>query len=191
MNKLDEITGKRCRRCSRRSEKSICFDCERYGRTKDSLVFNYSLYSYNEHIQEIVAKWKYRGDYVLGKVFEESFQQAFKKIFPRSHEYSIVPIPLSGERLKERAFNQAEMLAGFLTNQPLHALTRVHGEKQSKKTRRERMGAMNPFKSIKQLNKPAILVDDIYTTGTTLRHAAHKLKQAGCPKVYGFTLIRG
>src|SRR5699024_4842512 len=100
MNKLDEITGKRCRRCSRRSEKSICFDCERYGRTKDSLVFNYSLYSYNEHIQEIVAKWKYRGDYVLGKVFEESFQQAFKKIFPRSHEYSIVPIPLSGERLK-------------------------------------------------------------------------------------------
>ncbi|HLR52092.1 MAG TPA: ComF family protein [Candidatus Avamphibacillus sp.] len=192
MNKLDKITGKRCKRCSRRSEETICIDCKRYGQIEtDPLVFNYSVYSYNEYMQEIVTKWKYRGDYILGRAFEQSFQQAFKEIFPRSYEYCIIPVPLSRERLKERAFNQAAILAGFLTSEPLHALTRVHGEKQSKKTRKERMSAVNPFKSIKQLNKPAILVDDIYTTGTTLRHAAQKLKQAGCPDVYGFTLIRG
>src|SRR5699024_607662 len=117
--------------------------------------------------------------------------QAFKEIFPRSYEYCIIPVPLSRERLKERAFNQAAILAGFLTSEPLHALTRVHGEKQSKKTRKERMSAVNPFKSIKQLNKPAILVDDIYTNGNTFRHAANKVKQAGWPEVYGLTLIRG
>src|SRR5699024_10631156 len=105
--------------------------------------------------QEIVTKWKYRGDYILGRAFEQSFQQAFKEIFPRSYEYCIIPVPLSRERLKERAFNQAAILAGFLTSEPLHALSRVHGEKQSKNKRKDRMSTVNPFKSIKQLHKPA------------------------------------
>src|SRR5690625_1097913 len=70
-------------------------------------------------------------------------------------------------------------------------LTRIHSEKQSKKTRSERLSADNPFVAAKKVNKPVILVDDIYTTGTTLRHAATLLKEQGCPEVYAYTLIRG
>src|SRR5690625_7257700 len=83
-----------------------------------------------------------------------------------------VPIPLRVERLLERGFNQAKILAACLPAENKDILTRIHREKQSKKTRSERISANKPFADTKRLNKTFILVDDIYTTRTTLRHAA-------------------
>src|SRR5699024_2348874 len=120
----------------------------------------------------------------LGNIFKESFKVAFKARFP--NECVVVPIPLSNERMCSRAFNQADMLATFLPAEKEYVLTRTNTEKQSKKTRIERLTSTNPFK----IKKPVILVDDIYTTGTTLRHAAIILKSNGCPEVYAYTLIR-
>lgn len=61
------------------------------------------------------------------------------------------------------------------------------------KTKAQRQ-AMKPLFSIKEetIIRPStyILVDDIYTTGTTLRHAATVLKQAGATRVEALTLIR-
>lgn len=191
-NQLNMLWGSRCERCSRSTQKRICPDCiEWQNRKEDPLISNYSVYAYNDRMQEMIAKWKYRGDYILGEAFQKAFTSSFQKKFKDKKNYAIVPIPLSEERINERAFNQADMLAGFLTSNPTQILTRIHGEKQSKKTRRERIQARNPFEITETLNKPAILVDDIYTTGTTLRFAADVLKQSGCPEVYGYTLIRG
>jgi len=95
------------------------------------------------------------------------------------------------ERLQERGFNQAEVLAAFLPIENRSLLTRIHSEKQSKMTRSERISTKNPFEIVGHINKKVILVDDIYTTGRTLRHAATLLKEHGCPQVYAYTLIRG
>ncbi len=102
----------------------------------------------------------------------------------------IVPIPLSDERLYERAFNQAEVIAKWIQPEIDLILRREHREKQSKKSRHERITSKNPFILTKTINKPVLLVDDIYTTGTTLRHASTMLKKHGCPRVDAFTLIR-
>lgn len=189
---LEMLAGNRCSLCSRQTDESICSDCKWWKkRQEDQLVLNHSLFSYNELMQDMVARWKYRGDYILGNAFKAPFIKVFKKEFSSLKDYEIIPVPLSEQRLKERGFNQAGMLADFITEAPLHALTRVHGEKQAKKSRFERLSAPNPFEAKEKLNKPAILVDDIYTTGITLRHAAETLTQAGCPAVYSLTLIRG
>src|SRR5699024_11402984 len=63
-----------------------------------------------------------------------SFQTNFKKM---SSSPDIVPIPLSAERIQHRAFNQAEMLAGFLTRDIKQYFIRTQGEKQSKRNRSE------------------------------------------------------
>ncbi|WP_047984500.1 ComF family protein [Ornithinibacillus californiensis] len=191
---LVELKGSRCERCSRVSSSTICEDCqwwENYHHGKDVIDFNYSVFSYNHFIQEIIAKWKYRGDYELGFVFREAFADHFHEKFGNMTDVVAVPIPLSKDRLEERCFNQATMLASFLPVPTVEVLSRVHGEKQSKKKRRERISSKNPFILSQKLNKAVLLVDDIYTTGTTLRHAASVLKEAGCPKVYTYTLIRG
>ncbi|WP_085991344.1 ComF family protein [Oceanobacillus senegalensis] len=191
---LEKISGNRCKRCSRPSKGNVCSDCQWWEKQmdRDSLDFNYSTFKYNTRMQEMIAKWKYRGDYYLGEAFRFSFLASFYERFSfLKKEAIVVPIPLSEERQLERCFNQAEMLAGFLPIKMKNALSRVHGEKQSKKSRRERICTENPFFLTQTLNKPVILVDDIYTTGTTLRHAAQLLKDSGTPSVYSMTLVRG
>lgn len=190
---LEIIDGNRCKRCSRKSVEKLCADCLWWqSEMEESLEFNFSIYRYNERMKEMVAKWKYRGDYVIGEAFKEKFRQTFRNTFSHIKEELIaIPIPLSLERRQERAFNQAEMLSRFLPIDIDFVIQRKHGEKQSKKSREERIHTENPFFITKKLNKSVVLVDDIYTTGTTLRHAASLLKSNGVPNVYSFTLIRG
>ena len=189
--KFRTLQGKRCLQCSREYDGKVCGDCKEWNGLYDGddpLSFNYSIYNYNGMMEETLARWKYRGDYQLGNIFKESFKVAFKARFP--NECVVVPIPLSNERMCSRAFNQADMLATFLPAEKEYVLTRTNTEKQSKKTRIERLTSTNPFKIKRKIKKPVILVDDIYTTGTTLRHAAIILKSNGCPEVYAYTLIR-
>lgn len=190
---LTVISGARCSRCSRKSDRLKCTDCIKWEQfpTKDTLRYNYSIYQYNECMQEIIMKWKYRGDYELGYIFKNAVRTHFRKMMlTAAKTHLAIPVPLSIERYSERGFNQAEMLARFLPIPMAAYLQRVTSEVQAKKTRRERMGSANPFQLKKPINKPVILVDDIYTTGTTLRHAAKVLLEHGCPEVISFTLIR-
>ncbi|WP_138419484.1 ComF family protein [Aquibacillus sediminis] len=193
--KLERIAGKQCKRCSRLTDQTVCPDCQKWEHhptLAGALAFNQSVYTYNDFLKEIIAKWKYRGDYVLREAFADAFRDQFNITFKQIKKDAVlVPIPLSDRRLQERSFNQAEALAQVLDTPYQQALTRIHSEKQSKKTRHDRLASANPFQVKTPLNKPVILVDDIYTTGVTLRHAANVLRESGCPKVYAYTLARG
>src|SRR5699024_3582166 len=130
--------------------------------------------------------------YCLGNLFAECFRQHFNQVFsflPR--DALIVPIPLSHKLLQKRKFNQALMLARFMSGRKMHALTRIHGEKQYKETRKETLLITYPFQHQQAVLKLVDLVDNIYTTGTTVRHATQLLRASGSPDVYAYTLIRG
>ena len=195
---LPFIAANRCERCCKITEKRICHDCymwESHFANNDPLIKNVSTFTYNEYMQQIIAKWKYRGDYMLGKIFtpivKRTFFQWYGSLFSKS---VIVPIPLSEKRMMERHFNQSVMLAQMISSKKhkiQYVLVRIDEEKQAKKNRTQRIFAKNPFKLVKNINKTVILVDDIYTTGSTIRHAATLLKKGGCPAVYSYTLIRG
>src|SRR5699024_5582346 len=104
---------------------------------------------------------------------------------------SIVPIQLSKERLYERNFNQAAQLASFVIPNISNILERTHTEKQSKKSRKERLMSKNPLILREKVQKDVILIDDIYTTGQTVIYAGSLLKQSGCENITAFTLVRG
>ncbi|WP_226643231.1 ComF family protein [Mesobacillus subterraneus] len=194
------ITGEVCQICGRpfaflEAEYRVenrCLDCKRWEEDwhwGGSLDQNRSLYRYTDFAKDVIAKFKFRGDYVLAEIFAKDLRQALQDF---QYDY-IAPIPLSEERLYERGFNQAEAIitkAGF---EPTYLLSRVHTEKQSKKSRSERIHLQQVFKVDTDLNlnsKTIVLIDDIYTTGSTLRHAAKILKDNGAAKVYSFTLAR-
>ncbi|MEI3607475.1 ComF family protein [Pseudogracilibacillus sp. SE30717A] len=194
-NAIEKIKGPVCRKCSRPFYGEICDDCTSWKsiyNDEDPLSKNVSLFSYNSFMKEVMIRWKYQGDYILGEIFRQLFAKQFKQKFSEKIKHvKIVPIPLSDERSKERGFNQALELASFIHPSPSLLLERHHSEKQAKKSKIQRMNTKNPFYLKESINKPVVLVDDIYTTGRTLRHAAHLLKGNGCPKIYAYTLIRG
>jgi competence protein ComFC len=136
-----------------------------------------------------MARYKFRGDYILAKIFADYIKGILQKINPDF----FVPIPLSEERLYERGFNQAEALLTVSGFTPSKILTRAHSEKQSKKSRTERIHIPQVFQIDDQrdlIGKKVLLIDDIYTTGSTLRHAAKLLKKAGAKRVQSLTLAR-
>jgi competence protein ComFC len=201
--KLVKIEGKVCTICSRPLalldakfiHGTICHDCFRWEedpKWKGVLESNRSVYQYNDFLKELLARFKYRGDYALAKVFSEDV----RAVLSGGALDLIVPIPLSSERLSERGFNQAKALVAEAGFQAEELLVRIHGEKQSKKSRSERIHLQQVFK-VKVVEradfsgKNILLVDDIYTTGSTLRHAARVLKNAGANRVKAFTLARG
>lgn len=196
---LETIPSTICEKCGRASKRDfICDDCiawEQNPRYKNILEYNRALFTYNDKMKEIVYRWKYRGDYELVHIFKPYIAKQFTQLYP-SKKFPVVPIPLTEDRMHERGFNQAEAIARLIhlqfRNPVIHALIRREDshEKQSKKSRQERIQAKNPFILKRSINKPIILVDDIYTTGTTIHHAAKIIKEAGCPAVYSFTLIR-
>jgi competence protein ComFC len=191
-----------CRDCGRPLERldpsyrqgDICIDCVRWQNDdewKGVLTKNRSVYVYDDFMKEVIALWKFRGDYAIIEAFRDDVCREFYRHF--SLESFLVPIPLSPERLYERGFNQAKALAELLPLPILDILERDHLEKQSKKSRGERLQAENVFRlracpSLRE--KPLIVIDDIYTTGTTVRHAAKVLRQAGATDISSFTLAR-
>ncbi|MFB1049918.1 ComF family protein [Paraliobacillus sp. JSM ZJ581] len=195
---LQQIENVDCLDCGRQyNEKALdgyirCHDCEqRHHNNKHFLLKNRSVFQYNESIQAMITKWKYRGDYCLIEAFRESIQSGFQAYFADLDKGAItVPIPLSPQRLQERAFNQSKAMAQLLPLPVYDLLQRTHGEKQAKRSREERITSPNPFRIRRSTSQPVLLIDDIYTTGTTLHHAAEILKQAGCPIVFAYTLAR-
>lgn len=190
---LQPSQGSKCFYCSGLCEEKICSDCLTWKRLRpemDTLDSNYAVFPYSSFIQTLFAQWKYRGDFELGEVFKPFVQEIVMNQLKIDPSTIIVPIPLSEQRLYERAFNQAEVIATWITPEVTPLLVRKDHEKQAKKSKYERITSKNPFNLSNSINKPVLLVDDIYTTGTTLRHASTILKKNGCPKVDAFTLIR-
>jgi competence protein ComFC len=203
--KLEVLTGKQlCQTCGRDLQllqplfykNHTCLDCLKWKEIEwgKGLIRNRSLYTYNEFLKEVMAKYKFRGDALMIEAFRPALRLAFRRWYPNS---VAVPIPLSNNRLKERTLNQSHLMATCMTTKVVHALIREgEASKQSKKSRQERLDiGNNPFKALPELKasiqgKSVVLIDDIYTTGVTLRLAALALQWLGPKSISSLTLAR-
>lgn len=195
--RFDRIMGETCSICSRVLDEpfrkgNTCLDCYRWEKDEEwtgHLNKNTSIFHYNGFMKEVMAKYKYRGDYALAEVFAFYMKERILQL-----DYDLITfIPLSNERLKERGFNQAQALLD-VSNIGYHPLlSRIHTEKQSKKSRQERISLSQIFQITDKVilkEKKIVIMDDIYTTGSTLRHAAKALKLAGAFQVQTMTIAR-
>ena len=111
----------------------------------------------------------------------------------------LVPLPLSAQRLQERGYNQALLLARVLD--PAKAASDVllrilHTPPQSTLARKERLRslqhafAVDPLHAARVRGKRVVLVDDVMTTGASLYAAATVLRKAGASHITALVLAR-
>lgn len=115
------------------------------------------------------------------------------------HADVLLPMPLSQERLKERGYNQALLLAQALAPEKVQANTLLrtrHTRTQSELPLKERLSNVNGAFAVEPAQRAAlagqrvVLVDDVMTTGATARAAVEVLRQAHAAHVEVWTLAR-
>lgn len=184
---FEKISDQHCPRCYKEGENQVCADC-RHWEEEGYQVDHISLYRYNAGMKDFFKRYKFQGDYVLKRQFGSDIRQALKGF----KDYTLIPVPVSQETFAQRGFNQIE---GFLreTGLPyLSCLDKAHGKKQSSKNRQERLSCPQEF-SLKEgvtLPEKVILVDDIYTTGATLRRLHQLFTENGVKEIKTFSLAR-
>lgn len=181
-----------CPTCRKVGDHKKCQDCLEWQLLFPDYPFSHhAFFAYDEAFQEWIHQYKFLGDYRLRKTFTPEIQAYFK-----AEKNSLVcAIPLSKERFKERGFNQTE---GFLKAAKIPTVQllkkEVDTDPQARKNRVERLTSEQPFQATKASGlirgKKIILVDDVYTTGRTLFHAASVIKEYEPMEICTLSLAR-
>lgn len=152
---------------------------------------------YQGALREAIHALKYRGDLGLGETFSHPM---LKLLISENWPIDLVTcVPLSPQRMSERGYNQASLLArpialGLGLPYQFHLLERTRETaSQVKLSRNDRIENMrNAFRANakKAQNRVVLVVDDVTTTGATMLGCAQALVAAGAKQVYGITLAR-
>lgn len=140
-----------------------------------------TLYEYNQEMRELIYKFKGCYDIEMGEVFLSRYLWYLKL---RYRGYVIVPLPSYYLEDERRGFNHVVEIFSRLELPIEKVIKKTKESKQAKKRKKERLKAIESFgiENIEKINnKKVLIVDDVYTTGSSLR-AAITLVRKGKPK---------
>jgi ComF family protein len=151
-------------------------------------------------LQELIHRFKYGKKVHLSRPLGLLTAAALGNVAPLFSADYLVPVPLHRRRLRERGFNQSQLIGLILAKSwkiPLsvHNLRRIRWTKPQtglSAAERERniRDAFEVAMPGKFKGKRLLLVDDVYTTGSTVTECAKTLRQSGAKEVYVVTVAR-
>lgn len=152
-------------------------------------------------VREFIHRFKYERQFHLRHQLAEWAAAGLEDDRIRAQPFdAFVPVPLHPTRKREREFNQAEVIADLLARRadvPVrNAIERTrYTTTQTRLDRRERMenlrGAFRVRHPTAVQDRHLILVDDVFTTGSTVEECARVLREAGAASVRALTVARG
>ena len=196
--KVHSLRGDTCMKCGKKIKENnaYCYDCMRRDHYFER---NFSVFEYPV-IRESLYRFKYRGRAEYAAYYARKACELHGKRIMELHADAIVPVPIHKSRFRKRGYNQAKELArelSALTGIPVcnDLIKRVKSTKALKTMDvRERQNNLKKAFLIIQNDvklKTIIVVDDIYTTGSTLDAIAKVCKAAGIEYVYSLTVAVG
>ncbi len=198
MKRLKLLTPPWCLQCGKKlwRERELCGDCRRI---KHNFIRGRALYEYHSAASAIY-RFKYSGRREYAEYFGEAVAAFLGDFICSVKPDALVPVPLHRKRERKRGYNQAKLLAdeiGRRMDIPVYGklLVRVKNtvplKRQNPKERQNNLKkAFNVAQNDVKLNT-VIVVDDIYTTGSTIDEVSTVLKEHGVRNVYFVTLACG
>ncbi len=199
-NSLVYVEEPRCKKCGksiRYEEDEYCMDCNRE-------TFAYetgrSIWVHKEPVNSSIYQFKYHNRRIYAKAYVKELVQIHRATIDSWKIHTIIPVPIHKIRRRKRGYNQAEVLADYLgveleisvdkgiVRRIKHTKPQKNIEKKNRKKNLE-----NAFTVTKEWvgSGNVLLIDDIYTTGSTIHAIAKVLKEAGVDKVYFLTISIG
>ena len=192
------VSGPRCFKCGKpvREEEELCPDCRKVPRAFEQ---GRGIFLYDDRMKDSLMKYKYFGRREYGRFYAKAMCLYAGKELERWKPDIIVPVPLHWKKQRMRGFNQAAFLAEQISKQ-----TGIPADctlvKKTKKTKSQkkldaaqrRNNLKEAFQVREEVNgKKILVVDDVYTTGSTMDAMASCLRVKGADKVWFLTLCIG
>lgn len=190
-----------CIKCSRpidlNSPEELCSDCRKHDHIFE---MSRSVFVYEGIVKRGIYLFKYYNKPYFYRFFGKCLVDCMKK-----NDYSglelVVPVPLHRSKLRKRGYNQSELLAKYISKNTdipfVDILKRIKKTpKQSQMTKEERRKNLKNAFEVKRSKmeilkgKSVLLVDDVYTTGSTADECSKTLIKYGASKVYVITIAR-
>lgn len=156
--------------------------------------FGWAVYvgTYEAALQVHIQRLKFENHRVIAQALGHLLALRVRPMLDRTVPTVVVPIPLHARRLWTRGFNQAALLAqavsdhcGVPMKQPLRRRrdTLPQTGLSLRERQRNLQGAFEVVEPVAVAGRHVVLVDDVYTTGTTCREAAFALLRSGARSV--------
>ena len=217
---LDFIYPPACVLCDRRMENAgfFCPDChggllgsmdpsaqsgrEDFHHLKGEIFFDrvFVGWAYSSEIEELVHRVKYQRGVKLARTLGRMVGEALAPVFRGWEEVILIPVPLHKTRLRERGYNQSDLLCrGVMDVIPAEIRTDVlvrskYTATQTKLNAEEREKNVGDAFAVRRFRglegRRVIVVDDVSTTGATLNSCARCLRAAGVQSATGLALAR-
>ena len=192
----DGITCLKCGKPMKDAAAEYCVDCIRLKHVYDR---GYALFRYRS-ISGSIYRFKYMGRQEYADYYADQMVKRMGKMLQNLHPDALIPVPMYAEKENQRGYNQAQVLALAIgkrlgipveTNLICRIRNTVPMKKLDEVQRRNNLKrAFNIARNdVKLLT--IIVIDDIYTTGSTADEIACEFRKHGVEKVYFLSLAIG
>ena len=201
MKKIKYVKAPTCIKCGKGltgadADREYCDDCAKIKHAYDR---GFSLFKYRS-VSGSVYRFKYMGRQEYADFYARATQKALGKKLSGLGIDLIVPVPMYPRKEAERGYNQAEVYArkvSELLDIPMCADLIQRSRNTVPMKNLDVRGRRNNLKKAFNIQrndvkfKCILIIDDIYTTGSTIDEIARLLRLAGAKKVYFLTLAIG
>lgn len=187
----------KCGKPLNREEQEFCGDCEKH---RHFFLEGRAAFPYTGKIQRSLLQFKLHNRRTYGAFFAGAMAAKFQDYEKIWKIDLICPIPLHPKKRRFRGYNQAELLAVPIGSAfgipviPGLLKKKTETSEQKELDRKNRQKNLKKAFQIGQYDvklKRILLVDDVYTTGSTIDAAAAVLKEAGAAEVFFLTACIG
>lgn len=196
---LPMLPERRCRWCGGANDSwlEICSECS--AGPPRPWFHGVAAFSYAAGVRVGVHQFKYRGQCCWIDFFSHSMAEAWRAYGAPARPQLVIPVPLHWRRRWQRGYNQSALLAAGVA-ECLHLpwqnvlRRRVYTPRQAGLSRHDRLrnlrGAFAVCRQAQVKGLSVLLVDDVFTTGSTLAECSRALIQAGVAEVNVLTIAR-
>ena len=197
--KFTSIEAPRCLKCGKHigdDGKEYCDDCDSHVHLYDC---GRALFSYRS-VSASIARFKYRSRREYAAYYASCMADVLGSFIRACHADALIPVPLHRSRLKVRGYNQAQVLAealSALTGIPVRADLIERAKKTAPMKDLSADERQNNLKRAFKIRRNdvklsiIIIIDDIYTTGSTIDAMSREFRKVGVERIYFITLAIG
>ncbi|MDD3368973.1 MAG: ComF family protein [Lachnospiraceae bacterium] len=197
--KMQYIKAPRCFRCGKslkQEDKEYCHDCSRLSHGFDQ---GRALFTYRS-VADSIFRFKYMNRREYSRYFGTEIADKLGDVIKKWEPDALVPVPLHPSRKRKRGYNQAELLADVIGSKMSIPVQKGWIVRTRRTTPQKELSALERQNNLKRAFKirlhdvklnTIIIIDDIYTTGSTVDAMSAVMRENGVQRIYFITLAMG